>query len=159
MRTFPGLVLIPLVGLTLLGCGSGADAGSTVPPTVATGSPGTSTTTPPAPPPTPPADTAPATQPPATSPPTAPEGPVQIDVVVGVDSGPDRLELVRVGADVTVNITNRDAADEYHIHGIELERAVDAGVMATFNFAPTAPGTYEVESHETGDVILVIVVS
>lgn len=151
MRTFPDLVLIPLVGLTLIGCGNGADARSTVPPTVATGSPGISTTTPP--------DTAPATQPPATSPPTAPEGPVQIDVVIGVDSGPDRLELVRVGADVTVNITNHDAADEYHIHGIELERAVDAGVMATFNFAPTAPGTYEVESHETGEVILAIVVS
>lgn len=153
MRTFPGLVLIPLTGLALIGCSNDGETTDTVQAAAAaTTSPGISTTTP--------ATTVPpATQPPVTTPATAPDGPVQIDVVVGVDSGPDRIELVRVGADVTVNITNRDAADEYHIHGIELERAVDAGVMATFNFAPTAPGTYEVESHETGDVILVIVVS
>lgn len=153
MTTFPGLVLIPLAGLALIGCSAGDETTDTVQAAAAAAtSPGISTTTP--------ATTVPpATQPPVTTPATAPDGPVQIDVVVGVDSGPDRIELVRVGADVTLNITNRNAADEYHIHGIELERAVDAGVMATFNFAPTASGTYEVESHETGDVILVIVVS
>lgn len=153
MRTFPGLVLIPLTGVALIGCGDDGQSNNPVPTSAAIILSDIGTTT------VVTAVAAPATQPPATTPPTAPEGPVQIDVVIGVDSGPDRIELVRVGADVTVNITNRDAADEYHIHGIELERAVDAGVMATFNFAPTAPGTYEVESHETGDVILVIVAS
>lgn len=85
-------------------------------------------------------------------------GPVQIDVVVGRDSGPDRVEQIAVGSDVTVNITNPDAADEFHLHGIDLERAVDAGVMATFNFTATTPGTYELESHETGGVLVVLVV-
>lgn len=152
MTTFPGLVLIPLAGLALIGCGEGDDTTDTVPPTMATASPGITTTTP--------ATTVPpATQPPVTTPATAPDGPVQIDVVVGVDSGPDRIELVRVGADVTLNITNRDAADEYHIHGIELERAVDAGVMATFNFVADTAGTYEVESHRTENLLVVIVVS
>lgn len=88
--------------------------------------------------------------------PTAIDGPVQIDVLVGTDSGPDRVELVKVGADVTLNITNPSAADEYHVHGIDLEQKADAGVMVTLNFTIDAPGTYEVESHVTEDVLLVI---
>lgn len=85
-------------------------------------------------------------------------GPVQIDIVVGRDSGPDRVEEIALGSDVTVNITNPDAADEFHLHGIELERSVGAGVMATFNFTANSPGTYELESHETGGVLVVLVV-
>lgn len=87
---------------------------------------------------------------------TVAEGPVQVDVVVGVDSGADRIETVRVGSDVTVNITNPNAADEFHVHGIELEQKVDAGVTATFNFVADTPGTYEIESHETEEVLVVI---
>ena len=90
--------------------------------------------------------------------PTAPDGPVQIDAVVGVDSGEDRVEYVQAGEDVTLNITNPDAADEFHIHGIDLEQEVAAGVMATFNFTADTPGTYEVESHVTEAVLVVIVV-
>lgn len=85
-------------------------------------------------------------------------GPVQVDVVVGRDSGPDRVEQIAVGSDVTVNITNPDAADEFHVHGFDLERAVDAGVMATFNFTADTAGTFEIESHETGEVLVVLVV-
>ncbi len=100
-----------------------------------------------------------ATLPPAeTVAPTAPDGPVQIDVVVGVDSGPDREEHVKVGEDITLNITNPDAHDEFHIHGIDLEQSVEAGVMATFNFTADAAGEYEVESHETNGVLVVIIV-
>jgi len=95
---------------------------------------------------------------PDTSPALVTTGPVQIDVVVGRDSGPDRVEQIALGSDVTVNITNPDAADEFHLHGIDLERTVDAGVMATFNFTATTPGTYELESHETNGVLVVLVV-
>lgn len=87
---------------------------------------------------------------------TAMSGPVQIDVVVGKDSGEDRIEHVTVGSDITLNITNPDAADEFHVHGIELEQAVDAGVMATFNFTIDKAGSYEVESHITEDVLIII---
>lgn len=99
-----------------------------------------------------------ATTTPDTTPALVTTGPVQIDVVVGRDSGPDRVERIAVGSDVTVNITNPDAADEFHLHGIDLERSVAAGVMATFNFTATAPGTYELESHETDGVLIVLVV-
>ncbi len=83
-------------------------------------------------------------------------GPVQIDVVVGRDSDPERIELVTVGSDITLNITNPDAADEFHVHGIDLEQAAEAGQMVTLNFTIDAPGTYEVESHITEDVLVVI---
>jgi hypothetical protein len=83
-------------------------------------------------------------------------GPVQIDVVVGKDSGPDRIEHVTVGSDITLNITNPAAADEFHVHGIELEQSVGAGVMATFNFTIDTAGSYEVESHITEDVLITI---
>ena len=83
-------------------------------------------------------------------------GPVQIDVVVGVDSDPDRIERVTVGSEITLNITNPTAADEFHVHGVDIEQAVEKGQMATMNFTIDAPGTYEVESHLTEDVLVVI---
>lgn len=91
-----------------------------------------------------------------TTPVTAIEGPVQIDVVVGVDSGPDRIVKVTVGADITLNITNPNADDEYHVHGIDIEQEAAAGEMATINFTITEAGTYEVESHITEDVLVII---
>ncbi len=83
-------------------------------------------------------------------------GPVQIDVVVGRDSSPDRIERVTVGADITLNITNPNAADEFHVHGIDIEQVATAGQMATLNFTIDQPGTYEVESHITEDVLVTI---
>ena len=83
-------------------------------------------------------------------------GPVQIDVVVGVDSSPDRVERVTAGSEITLNITNPNAADEFHVHGIDIEQAADEGQMATMNFTIDAAGIYEVESHITGDVFVVI---
>lgn len=109
----------------------------------------TSPTVPVGPDPTTPADTSPA---------LVTSGPVQIDIVVGRDSGPDRVEQIALGSDVTVNITNPEAADEFHLHGIELERSVGAGVMATFNFTANTAGSFELESHVTGGVLVVLVV-
>lgn len=91
-----------------------------------------------------------------TVPETAVDGPVQIDVVVGLDSGPDRIVPVKAGSDVTLNITNPDAADEFHVHGIDLEQSAAAGVMITMNFTIDAPGRYEVESHVTDGILVVI---
>ena len=83
-------------------------------------------------------------------------GPVQIDVVVGVDSGEDRIERVTVGAEITLNITNPNAADEFHVHGVEIEQKARAGQMATTNFTIDEVGTYEVERHSTKDVLVLI---
>ncbi len=151
MRTVRALALIPASMLLISACGSAGGSSDAASPTdgattVAVDS-GTPTTTVSAPVETSAGDTTPA---------TAVEGPAQIDVMVGVDSSPQRLEMVALGADVTLNITNPNADDEFHIHVIELEQSVPAGVTATFNFVADTPGSYEVESHVTNDVLLVI---
>lgn len=153
MRTLRALALIPATAILLVACGND-DETSTDSTVAETTVPAADTTA---------ASTtllsAGTTAPQDTTPQTAPDGPVQIDVVVGLDSAADRVELVKAGSEVQLNITNPDAADEFHIHGIELEKAVDAGVTATFNFVADTPGTYEVESHVTEDVLVIIEVS
>lgn len=104
----------------------------------------------------PPVIPAPTTTVPGATVPEPAEGPVQFDVRVGVDSRPSRIEYIRAGADVTLNIINPNAADEFHVHGIDLEQAAAAGVMATMNFVLDTPGDYEVESHISGDVLIVL---
>lgn len=154
MRTVRALACIPVALLLLGACGDDSSSSTTDSPTTVATSTGPADTT---------ADTAVAgadtTVAQVTTPETALDGPVQIDVVVGVDSGADRVVKVKVSADITLNITNPNAADEFHVHGVDLEQSVDAGVMATFNFTLDQAGTYEVESHITEDVLLVIEVS
>ncbi len=159
MRTVRALALIPASMLLIGACSSdGGTSGAPSPTEIATtvavdpGSPSTagSSTVPSAG-----SSTVPSSADDATAA-TAVEGPVQIDVMVGIDSGPQRVEMVTLGSDVTLNITNPNADDEFHIHVIELEQSVAAGVTATFNFVADAPGAYEVESHVTNDVLLVI---
>lgn len=153
MRTLRALALIPATAILLVACGND-DETSTDSTVAETTVPAADTTAP--------ATTVPASDTTAvqeTTVETAVDGPVQIDVVVGLDSAPDRVELVKAGSEVQLNITNPDAADEFHIHGIELEKEVEAGVTATFNFVADTPGTYEVESHVTEDVLVIIEVS
>lgn len=146
MSTPRFLLLIPIAALTLVACGSDDDkAADTAAPTTTAAAAATTTVA---------GGTETSEGPTTTGAPQ--EGPVQIDVVVGTDSGPDRVVTVKTGSDITLNITNPDAADEFHVHGVDLEQSVDAGVMATFNFTVDTAGTYEVESHTTEEVLLVI---
>ena len=79
-----------------------------------------------------------------------------IDVMIGEDDGPDRLEQVAKGAEVQLNITNPTADDEYHVHGYDLEFGGKKDAMATLNFTADKAGRFEVESHKTGKVLLII---
>ncbi len=90
---------------------------------------------------------------------TAADGPVQIDVMIGADSSPDRVELARVGASVTLNVTNPDTSDTIVVEGIGMQQKVKAGVQATFNFKVRTAGIYEVKSTATGEVLVVIQVA
>ena len=98
MATLRTLALIPATALLLAACGDSASSSTT-------GAPSTAPASSSAP------DTG-VTNPVDTTPITAVDGPVQIDVMVGTDSGPDRIEKVKLGSDVTLNITNPNAADE-----------------------------------------------
>ena len=84
---------------------------------------------------------------------------VNIEVTVGTDSGEERVEQVPLGAQVILTITDPAAAQSYHLHGYDLEQDVAAGEAATFRFTASEAGTFEVESHETDAVIVVLEVA
>lgn len=160
MRTLRAVALISALGLALVACGSddSSSADTTAPAsssvTVPSSTPVETTAS---------VETSAASETTVsggeTTTPSVQSGPVQIDVVIGVDSGEDRVERVTAGSEITLNITNPDADDEFHVHGIDLEQAASKGEMATMNFTLDEPGTYEVESHVTNGVLVVIEVS
>lgn len=85
------------------------------------------------------------------------DGSVTIDVVVGENSGPDRVEEVALGSQVTLNFTNPEAEDEYHVHGYDLGGGTTKkGDTKTFTFTADKAGDYEVESHLTETVLMVL---
>ncbi len=91
---------------------------------------------------------------------TMSDGSVTIDVVVGENSGPDRVEEVALGSQVTLNFTNNEAEDEYHVHGYDLGGGMTKkGDTKTFTFTADKAGEYEVESHLTEAVLMVLRVS
>ena len=88
---------------------------------------------------------------------TISDGSIIIEVVVGENSGPDRVEEVPLGAQVTLQFTNPDADDEYHVHGYDLGGEVTKkGEMKTFTFTADKAGDYEIESHISEKVLAVI---
>lgn len=90
---------------------------------------------------------------------TVSDGAVEISVEVGVDSGPDRIEEVALGALVRITVTNEDDDDEVHLHGYDLGGSlVEAGEPTVFEFEASTAGEFEVESHVTGEVLMILVV-
>lgn len=88
------------------------------------------------------------------------EGTVRISVTVGVDSGKDRVEEIPLGSQVELSFTNPVVADEYHVHGYDLGGGETAkGETKTFTFTADKAGDFDVESHATEDVLVVLRVS
>ena len=84
----------------------------------------------------------------------------KISVTVGVDSGPDRIENVRLNQQVELTIVNPKADDEFHLHGYDLGGGTTkAGEEKTFVFTATEAGDFEVESHVSETVMVVLHVS
>jgi hypothetical protein len=91
-------------------------------------------------------------------PPDTSDMPVVISVTVGVDSGEDRIESVPVGSVVSLTITNADTADEFHLHGYDLGdgQEVAASESVTFTFTADTAGEFELESHTTDALLLLL---
>ena len=85
---------------------------------------------------------------------------LEIDVTVGEDSDPDRIEIVDLGSPVTITLLNPTAGDEYHLHGYDISTPeMAAGESATISFTASEAGTFELESHVTNDVLVVLEIS
>jgi len=94
----------------------------------------------------------------ATTAPPAPEGAViEIEVVGGEPVGGSQTVEVPAGDDVTIRVT-ADTVDEIHVHGYDLTAAVGPDAPAEIAFAAEIPGQFEVELHESGALLVQLVV-
>jgi hypothetical protein len=67
------------------------------------------------------------------------------------------VEEVALGSQVTLNFTNNEAEDEYHVHGYDLGGGMTKkGDTKTFTFTADKAGDYEVESHSSEAVLMVL---
>jgi len=83
----------------------------------------------------------------------------EISVIVGEDSGPDRTETVALGSTVRISLLNNESEDDFHLHGYDIASGeVPVGEEAVIEFVADAAGEFELESHVTGEVLLVITV-
>ncbi len=91
------------------------------------------------------------------------DGKTTITVTVGTDdfttSGGTRVVSVPKGTDVTVEVTDPNADQEYHLHGYDVEVAAAKGATGKIQFVADQAGSFDLESHDTEQVLLVIVVS
>ena len=84
---------------------------------------------------------------------------IEISVIVGENSGPDRTETVALGSTVRISLLNSASEDDFHLHGYDIVSGeVPAGEEAVIEFVADAAGEFELESHVTGEVLLVITV-
>ncbi|GAA5128429.1 hypothetical protein [Haloechinothrix salitolerans] len=66
-------------------------------------------------------------------------------------SGPEQLE-VAVGERVAIEVTS-DTADELHVHGYNKTVALTPGEPATLEFEATIAGVWEIELHDSGNLL------
>jgi biotin carboxyl carrier protein len=175
------LLLVPALVAGLAACGSSSSTQATVAPVVTvaaatsttaaavTGPPASSasstsaaaTSTTGAPGTGAPASPAAATG--TTTPPvTAPNDATVISVTVGTDDAVtlgQRVERVHRNQQMKITLVSPQA-EAYHLHGYDLESPkLAAGKPFTFDFKATQTGTFEIESHVTDKVLLVLEVS
>ena len=91
------------------------------------------------------------------------DGSVTIKVTVGTDDfdtmGGKRVVGVKTGANVSIELTDATAAQSYHLHGYDIETEAAKGATSKISFTATKTGQFDLESHTTNGVILVLFVS
>jgi hypothetical protein len=88
----------------------------------------------------------------------ATDEPVEISVIIGQTSGSAVAYQVTLGSKVQIKILNPDADDEFHLHGYDLTATAVAGQETMIEFTADQLGSFDLESHTTGDWILTLVV-
>jgi len=89
-------------------------------------------------------------------------GGVVISVKVGTDDFATlkgtRVVSVPKGASVTLEFTDPNADQKYHLHGYDLEAEAKKGETAKISFTADQTGQFDVESHVSNATLLVVVV-
>lgn len=83
--------------------------------------------------------------------------PTEISVTVGTDSAADRIEEVALGSQVNITLTNPNADDEFHLHEYDLSTGdTPKGESAVISFTADKAGLFDLESHVTDEVLVII---
>lgn len=95
------------------------------------------------------------------SPPTASASPsmpvIEIHIVDGeVHTDADRVEVA--SGTTTRLVVTSDVDDELHIHGADETAALVANVPTTLEFTISEPGTFDVETHDSGLLLVQLLV-
>ena len=84
-------------------------------------------------------------------------GPTEISVTVGTDSAVDRVEEVPLGSQVNITLKNPNADDEFHLHEYDLSTGdTPKGESAVISFTADKAGLFDLESHVTDEVLVII---
>lgn len=79
------------------------------------------------------------------------------ELEVGVNSGPGMVAEFSKGDNVVISVVNKATDDEVHVHGYDLTSGpLPKGQKATLAFTADKVGDFEVESHVTEEVLMVI---
>ncbi len=83
---------------------------------------------------------------------------ITVEVEDGAPAGGVQRVEVALGSVVALMVTS-DTAEEVHVHGYDILRAVSGGHPAHFAFTAAIPGVFEVEFEGSGRLLLLLEVS
>ena len=84
---------------------------------------------------------------------------VEINLIVGENTGADMMQTVPLGSSVRITVVNPNGADEIHVHGYDISTGEMAqGQEAVIEFVASNAGTFDIESHVSEEVVFVLTV-
>ena len=90
------------------------------------------------------------------------DGSVSINVIVGTDDyetlAGERVVKVALGAAVTITLTDANEDQDYHLHVYDVGVEAKKGEPGVISLVVDQAGQFDVESHTTGKLLLVLVV-
>ncbi len=90
------------------------------------------------------------------------DGSISINVIVGTDDydtlAGDRVVKVALGSAVTITLTDTNEDQDYHLHVYDVGAEAKKGEPGVISLVVDQAGQYDVESHTTGKILLVLVV-
>ena len=84
---------------------------------------------------------------------------VEINLIVGENTGTDMKQTVPLGASVRITVTNPNGPDEIHVHGYDISTGEMAkGQEAVIEFVASNAGTFDIESHVSEEIMFILTV-
>lgn len=78
-------------------------------------------------------------------------------ITVGENTGTDVVIEVVQGSQVILKVVNSQTPDEVHLHGYDLSTGtIEKDEVGTMTFEAIKTGVFDIESHESGELISVL---